>query len=69
MLSELPTLYISFSSKTHPYHFLSQPAHDVRMTLYGRCYDVKTLKTTSIQRHLDVVCWLGLLDERPRANS
>ena len=38
---------------------ITQLAHDVRTTSYGRCYDVKNVKTTSIQRRSNVVCRLG----------
>ena len=34
-------------------------AHDVKTTLYWRCYDVKTLKITLKKRCCDVVCRLG----------
>ena len=45
-------------------HIYTQQAHNVKTMSYGRWNEVKTLKTTSIQRRSDVVCHLGKFSRR-----
>ena len=51
----LPAGFMNMIDFTFPVDRTTQPAHDVKTTLYRRYYDLKT----AIQRCSDVVCSLG----------